>query len=151
MPNHVHLLLKQIKNEGISQFMKKLGTGYAAYFNKKYDRKGHLFQGRFKAVHIKNDKQLETVFVYIHSNAISLIEPKWKEIGIKDPKKVIKFLENYKWSSYQDYIGNKNFPSVIQRNFLLETMGGEEGCGNFIENWVKYKKGLKDWDKINLE
>jgi len=150
MPNHIHLLLKQIKNGGITQFMRKLGAGYAAYFNKKYNRRGHLFQGRFKAVHIKNDKQLETVFVYIHSNAISLIEPKWKEVGIKNSKKVIKFLENYKWSSYQDYIGNKNFPSVIQKNFLLETMGGKEGCRNFIENWIKYKK-IKDFGKIVLE
>jgi len=150
MPNHIHLLLKQIKNGGITQFMRKLGAGYAAYFNKKYNRKGHLFQGRFKAVHIKDDKQLRTAFVYIHSNPISLIEPKWKEIGIKDPKKVIKFLENYKWSSYQDYIGGKNFPSVTKRDFLLETMGDSKGCREFLENWVKYKK-IKDFGKIGLE
>ena len=151
MPNHIHLLLKQIRNNGITQFMQKLGTGYAAYFNKKYNRKGHLFQGRFRAVHIKNNEQLKTVFVYIHTNGVFLIEPKWKERRIKNPPKVIKFLENYKWSSYPDYIGKKNFPSVTKRNFLLKVMGGENGCRNFVNGWVKYKKELRDLNKIGIE
>ena len=42
MPNHVHLLLKQIKEGGITKFMRKFGTGYANYFNKKYERQGYL-------------------------------------------------------------------------------------------------------------
>ncbi len=151
MPNHVHLLLKQIKNDGITKFMRKFGAGYATYFNKKYNRRGHLFQSRFRAVHIKNDEQLKTVFVYIHSNGISLVEPKWKERGIKNPKKVIKFLGDYKWSSYQDYIGKTNFPSVTERKFLLKVMGEKKGCKNFVENWIKYKKELKFWNKITLE
>ena len=151
MPNHIHLLLRQIKDDGITQFMRKFGAGYAAYFNKRYNRQGHLFQSRFRAVHVKNDEQLKTVFVYIHSNGISLIEPKWKEVGIKNPKKVIKFLEDYKWSSYQDYIGIKNFSSVSERKFLLDVMGGEKGCRNFVENWIKYKEDLRFWNKIILE
>ena len=151
MPNHIHLLVKQVKDNGITQFMRKLETGYAAYFNKKYDRKGHLFQGIFKAVHIKNDEQLKTVFVYIHTNGISLIEPKWKEKGIENPEEIIKFLENYKWSSYPDYIGKKNFPSVTKRDFLLKVMGREEGCKKFVENWVKYKGEIKGFNNVELE
>ena len=151
MPNHIHLLLEQIRNNGITQFMQKLGTGYATYFNKKYNRKGHLFQGRFRAVHIKNNEQLKTVFVYIHTNGVSLIEPKWKERGIKNLKKVNKFLESYKWSSYPDYIGKENFPSVTKRDFLLKVMGGKEGCRNFVNSWVKYKKELRDLNKIGIE
>lgn len=151
MPNHIHLLVRQIKKEGITQFMRKLGTGYATYFNKKYNRKGHLFQNRFQAIHIKNNEQLKTIFVYIHANGISLIEPKWKEKGISNLKKVIKFLENYKWSSYPDYIGKKNFPSVTKRDFLLRVMGGKTGCRNFVESWIKYKKELKYWNKISID
>lgn len=139
MPNHIHLLVKQIKREGVTDFMRKLGAGYAAYFNKKYDRKGHLFQGRFRAVHIKTNKQLKNIFVYIHTNGISLIEPKWKEGGIKNQRKAINFLENYKWSSYPDYIGKKNFPSVTERDFFSKVMGKEKGCKEFVNNWVKYK------------
>ncbi len=151
MPNHIHLLVRQIKNNGITQFMRKFGAGYASYFNKKYDRKGHLFQGRFRAVHIKTDEQLKTVFVYIHTNGISLIEPKWKERGVENPEEIIKFLENYKWSSYPDYIGKKNFPSVTKRDFLLGVMGEKEGCRKFIENWVQYKRELKGFKDVELE
>jgi len=151
MPNHIHLLVKQIKDNGITQFMRKFGAGYATYFNKKYDRKGHLFQGRFRAVHVGTNEQLKTVFVYVHTNGISLIEPKWREKGIKNPERVIKFLENYKWSSYPDYIGKKNFPSVTKRDFLLEVMGKEEGCRKFIENWVNYKKEIRGFNNVGLE
>lgn len=151
MPNHIHLLIRQLKDEGITKFMRKFGAGYAAYFNKKYERKGHLFQGRFRAVHIKTEEQLKNVFVYIHTNGVSLIEPNWKEKGIENPKKVIKFLENYKWSSYPDYIGKKNFPSVTQRNFILKIMSGEKSCRNFVENWIKYKGEIKNLANVMLE
>jgi len=142
MPNHIHLLIKQLKDKGVTNFMRKFGAGYAAYFNKKYARKGHLFQSRFKAVRIKNNEQLKTVFVYIHTNPISLIEPKWKDGGIKNPKKVIKFLENYKWSSYQDYIGKKNFPSLTEREPIFKIIMGEKNCQNFVESWIKHKQEI---------
>lgn len=141
MSNHIHLLLKQTTDNGISRFMQKIGVGYSAYFREKYklQNKGYFFQGRFKAVYVKDDEQLKTVFVYIHTNPIALIEPGWKENGIKNLKKAIEFLENYKWSSYQDYFGIKNFPSVTERLFLLEVMGGERGCKDFVNNWIEYK------------
>jgi putative transposase len=133
-----------VKEGGISKFLRKLGTGYAMYFNKKYDRMGHLFQGFFKAVHINTDDQLKTDFVYIHTNGISLIEPKWKEVGIKNPDKVIDFLENkFRWSSLWDYFGKKNFPSVTERDFMLKIMEDEQGCREAIENWVKYKGEIR--------
>ncbi|MDA1337562.1 MAG: hypothetical protein O3C23_02255 [bacterium] len=118
---------------------------------KKYQRKGHLFQGRFYAVHIKNDDQLRTAFVYIHTNPISLIVPKWKEVGIKTPQKAKKFLENYKWSSYKDYLGKKNFPSLTQREFLLGVMDGAKECRTFVNAWIEHKKELADWDVIGIE
>ncbi|MCX6722961.1 MAG: transposase [Candidatus Staskawiczbacteria bacterium] len=150
MPNHIHLLVRQLKDNGISQFMQKVGGGYANYFNKKYDRKGHLFN-QFRAVLVKTNKQFKNVFVYIHANPISLIEPGWKEKGIENPDKVTEFLENYKWSSYQDYINKKNFPSVTEREFMLEVMDGEHGCKEEVESWIKYKKELKDLVDVILE
>ena len=151
MPNHIHLLLRQIKDNGITKFMRKVGAGYGGYFNRKYNRKGHVFQNRFLSVHIKNDNQLKIVFTYTHTNPISLIEPKWQEEGIENPEKVIEFLENYKWSSYQDYLGKKNFPSVTDREFFLKIMRGEQGCKEFIENWVRYKGEIKEFPGIVLE
>jgi putative transposase len=150
MPNHLHLILKQLKDNGITGFMKKVNGGFAKYFNEKYKRQGHLFN-KFRAVHIKDDNQLITAFVYVHTNLISLIEPKWKENGIKNPGKVIKFLEDNKRHSYSDYLGKKNFPSVTQRDFLLETMGGPDGCKALVDAWVKHKKELKNWQDVVLE
>jgi putative transposase len=140
MPNHIHLLLKQTKDNGITKFMRKVGTGYAGYFNRKYKKRGHLFQGRFWVTRVKTNEQLQTVFVYIHSNPISLIEPKWKEKGIKNTEKTIRFLENYRWSSYLDYIDKKNFPSVISKNFLLDVIGGKSSCQKFIKDWIAHNK-----------
>lgn len=151
MPNHLHLLLRQPKEGGITLFMQKIGTGYGGYFNRKYNHQGHVFKKRFTAVHIENDDQLKVVFVYIHTNPISLIEPKWKEIGIQNPKGAIKFLEDYKWLSYPDYIGKKNFPSVTDREFVLKIMGGEEGCKNFVESWIKYKGKIREFAELALE
>jgi len=151
MPNHLHLLLKQLQDGGIIKFMSKLGTGYGGYFNRKYNHEGHVFQKRFTAVHIENEDQLKVVFVYIHTNPISLIEPKWKELGIKEPEKAIKFVEDYKWSSYPDYIGKKSFPSLTDRDFILKIMDGEEGCKNFVESWIKYKGRIKEYPNLALE
>ena len=152
MPNHLHLLVRQIEEGGIIKFMQKLGGGYGRYFNTKYDRKGYVFQNRFVSVHIKTDEQLKIVFVYIHANPISLVEPKWKEVGIKNPEEVIKFLENkYRWSSYFDYIGKQDFPSVTEREFMLNVMGGEQGCKNFVEDWVRYKGEIREFSDLALE
>lgn len=155
MPNHIHLLLKQLKDGGISQFMQKVGGGYANYFNKKHNRKGHLFN-RFKAFHIATNDQLKNVVTYIHCNPISLIEPGWKENGIKNPKAVLDFLENtYRWSSYWDYLGKKNFPSVTNRDFILGVMDGSNGIKEAVRSWVNHKseleKSLKSFNISSLE
>ncbi len=151
MPNHIHLLLRQFKDGGITKFMSKVGTGYGRYFNRKYKRKGYVFQNRFSAVHIKDEIQLKVVFNYIHTNPISFIEPKWKEIGIKNSEKVIEYLENYKWSSYLDYVDIKNFPSVTKREFMLKVMGGKKGCEEFLKNWVECKKEIAKFPSLLLE
>ena len=153
MPNHIHLLLRQLKKNGITKYMNKFGAGYPAYFKQRYNiqTKGYFLQGRFSSVHIKTDEQLKTVFVYIHTNPISLIEPKWKETGIQNPGKAIKFLENYKWSSYPDYIGKKNFPSLSKRKLISEIIGGEQNCKKFVENWIKYKGEIKKFPELALE
>ena len=153
MPNHIHLLLRQLNDGGISNFMRKLGAGYSGYYNKKHKRSGHLFDGRYKLVHIKNDKQLMTVFVYIHTNPVAIIVPGWKEKGIKigDFQKVSKFLEEYRWSSYLDYLENKNFPSLTSREFLTELMGSNQDCQKFVSDWLQSKKELSDFDQVIIE
>ncbi len=153
MPTHIHLLLKQLEDDGITNFAKKIGSGYPLYFRKKHNQsnKGYFFQGRFASVHIKSDSQLIAVFTYIHTNSLSLIEPGWKEGKVKNPRKAIEFLENYKWSSCQDYLGKKNFPSVTDRDFLLEMIGGCGKAREIVNDWIKHKKIIKGGNEIFLE
>ncbi|MBI2042609.1 MAG: transposase [Candidatus Nealsonbacteria bacterium] len=153
MSNHVHLLVRQLKEGGISKLMRKIGAGYGGYYNKKYKRSGHLFQGKYRIVHIKNDKQLLTVFVYIHTNPVAILVPKWKERGIKGEalQRVIKFIENYRWSSYSDYLSRKNFPSVTSREFLLEEIGGTKESQRFVNDWLQFKKELADFEQVGIE
>lgn len=146
MSNHVHLLVRQLKDGGISKFMRKIGAGYGGYYNKKYQRRGRLFDGRYKVVHIKTDNQLKIVFVYIHTNPVAILVPDWKEGGIssKELPKIIKFLEDYRWSSYSDYLEKKNSPSLTSREFLINEMGGIGEIRRFVSDWLQSKRELKE-------
>jgi REP element-mobilizing transposase RayT len=68
LPNHFHLLLEQLTDGGISEFMKRVSGGYVSYFNEKYERSGFLFQGRYKKVHVNSDPQYTYLFSYINEN-----------------------------------------------------------------------------------
>jgi len=150
MPNHFHLILREVVEGGISLFMGKMG-GYAGYFNKQYERTGSLFQSRYKVVPITTDEQLRVVFSYVHTNPVELFEPGWKEFKVKDPHQAPKKLKEYHWSSYRDYIGVSTFPSATQRGFLLDFLGGEEKCLEAIKQWIEYKAGVTDFDSKILE
>lgn len=145
MPNHFHLILRQKADNGIALFMQKLGTGYTAYFNKKYQRNGVLFQGAFKSIHIETEEYLAHLSRYIHLNPIELVDSNWKINGIKNWRKANEFLESYRWSSYSDYLGNKNFPSLINRNLLFKIFNSSENYKNFVNDWM-----IKDVEEIKL-
>jgi len=137
MGNHFHLLLRQITEKGTTEFMRKIGTGYTNYFNQKYERNGVLFQGKFKSVHIKNKSHFMYMPIYIHFNPLDFKFPEWREGKIKDYEKAIEFLDSYRWSSYMDYTGHKNFPSLIKKDFLLKRLGNEDKCKKEMINWLK--------------
>lgn len=137
MPNHYHLLLTPRKENAVPKFMKKLNMGYARYFNEKYERSGALFEGRYRSVDITEQAHFLYVPFYIHLNPLDLHTPSWRNGVIKDSGAALSFLENYRWSSFPDYVGKKNFPSITSREFLSE----------FFEGTEKYKKDMLDWLK----
>lgn len=156
MPTHIHLLLSPLIPNGISLFIQKLG-GYSTYFNNKYNRFGSLFHRPFKAVHIKTQEQLEIVVCYIHINPIELIEPKWKEKGVKDPKRAMRFLENYWCSSLPDYLGKKSLSGIIHRDFIDKIFKGPTAHRKWIKARLFQKRKLYEFltqlekQKITLE
>lgn len=150
MPNHYHLLLAPEVEMGITKFMMKLNVGYAKYFNEKYKRKGTLFEGRFKSIEVRDEAHFIHLPYYIHLNPLDLAFPEWRERELTNDKKAFHFLENYRWSSFLDYIGKKNFPSITQREFLLEFFDGEEGFKKDIKKWLK-ELDLESVSDVSLE
>lgn len=92
MPNHFHLLFWQEKNDSMCKFMQALCTSYSMYFNHKYKRLGHLFQGTYKGVYIENDTYLLHLSRYIHLNP--------SELTGSDPVN----LSGYRYSSYPYFL-----------------------------------------------
>ncbi len=103
MPNHFHLVARQLEENGITSFMRKIGTGYTNYFNQKYKRSGVLFQGKFKSILIEGDEYLNYLIQYIDLNPLELIEPNWKGEGLKNWDKSKEFLKSYQWTNCNDY------------------------------------------------
>lgn len=150
MPNHFHLLVKEIEEGGIVKFMQKLGGGYARYFNNKHNRVGVLFQSRFKAVLVESEQQLLYLLVYINViNPGQLVEPNLKEEGIKDIKKVLQFTEEYSFGTHQEYIGKRN-SLIIEKDIFSELLPTCEAYQELVENVLRDKK-YSEIDHLFLE
>jgi putative transposase len=119
MPNHVHLLLKEKIEGGISKFMQKLGTAYTMYFNILNNRSGGLFVKPFRAKHIATDDYLQQVIAYIHLNPAALIEPEWKR-GRANLKKLHSLLTKYEYSSLPDHERLKRPQNAILNDEIFD-------------------------------
>jgi len=137
MPNHYHLLLNPRIENGISRFMRKLDMGYAKYFNQKYKRRGALFEGRYKHILVEKEPHFYHLPYYIHLNPLDIEFPEWRAGKLRNYNKAMEFLNNYRWSSHLDYSGKKNFPSITNREFLLDVFGGKEKYETSIKQWLK--------------
>jgi putative transposase len=136
MPNHFHILVREKMEGGVSIFMQKLSTAYSMYFNRKYERKGSLFEGKFKAKHINNEPYFYWMFSYTHLNAVNLVAPNWKEDGILDIEKVCKFIENYKYSSYLDYfIGDRVEGAILNKEEFPEHFSQLNDFGDLVQSF----------------
>lgn len=146
MPNHFHLMVRQKAENGISEFMRKIGTGYTLYLNKKFERSGYVFASKFKAKHIDNESYLLHISRYIHLNPVDLIEPNWRKGGIGNWGIVSNFLKEYRWSSYIDWrnllsteVGLpeiRNFPSLINTSFATEMFKDVQDYDKFMQEWA---------------
>lgn len=140
MPNHFHLLIREKIEGGIQKFMLKLMTAYAMYFNKRNERTGGLFEGRFKAKHIDSDEYLKYIFAYGHLNPVSIIEPKWKEVGIVDRVAAQEYLKNYTHSSYLDYQGVVRIENkILNREAFPKYFTTPKDFDDFVKEWLSFK------------
>ena len=112
MDTHVHLILKQKTENGITDFCRKIFQSYSCHFNKKYNRKGPLWTGRFHSTHIKSEDQLIHDIAYVHLNPVTAYM-------VENP-------QQWKHSSHHQYLAknNKGICELIKipdyENFILE-------------------------------
>lgn len=151
MPNHYHFLLQEIKEGGISRFMHKLGVGYTNYFNKKYKRVGSLFQGTFKAVPVDQDAYLQYLLAYINViNPGQLLEPELKERGTKNFVGILKFAEEFLWSTNKEYLGTRE-SIVIDKGIAGEFFGTPTAYKAFIRDVLLGKKRFTGTDDLMID
>ncbi|KKQ92430.1 MAG: hypothetical protein UU16_C0006G0024 [Candidatus Woesebacteria bacterium GW2011_GWA2_40_7] len=127
MPNHFHLLIKQKDFDSIQGLMRSLMTRYSMYFNKKYDRVGSLFQGRYKAVLVASEEYLLHLSRYIHLNPREYTDD---------------LLSAY--SSYPEYLGKRQTPWIkpetvlsFFNNKVLPEFKKVNSYKSFVEDYKK--------------
>jgi putative transposase len=144
MPNHFHILLTENEEGGISKFMQKLSTAYVMYHNKKYQRIGGLFEGKFKSEHLATDRYLKYIFSYIHLNPIKLVQKDWRGVGIKNKNYTFDYLDGYKYSSYLEYIGvPRKQNSILDRKPYPNYFPSVKGFKDEISEWINYNDPLE--------
>ena len=145
--NHYHLIVQQLEDKGISNFMHKLGTSYPNYFNKKYERSGSLFQGPFKAVHVDNNEYLRWLLGYVNGN-----------IEIHGLNKA----NDYSWSSFQAILKElssfqdkkkelSSLSALSGLEVILSQFSNQEDFKNFVMQVIKESRENKKMKKYLLE
>ena len=136
MPTHFHLLLKQLKGNGISKFLSLIENSYTRFFNLTHRRKGPLWESRFKSVHIDTDEQLLHLTRYIHLNPTSA--------------KLVNKPEQWKFSSYYEYLERKPSKSDICRFSDIISLNAKQ-YKEFVEDRISYQQELSLVKKYLLD
>jgi len=123
MSNHFHFLL-ETPLANISEFMRRFNTTYTYYYNQKYKRVGHLFQGRYKSILVQKDNYLHILSRYIHLNPLRMLQ--MEKIPLKEKEK---YLREFKWSSLKGYINKDHILSFIDYQTILSEYGGDNPKG----------------------
>ena len=127
MPTHIHLVLKQLQDNGIPEFMGKVLNSYSRFFNLKVSRKGPLWESRFKNVQVETDVQLMHLTRYLHLNPVTA--------GL------VEKVEEWQYSSIKEFLGKiKDGEQVCQFNNLMEFNANEYKL--FVNSQKAYQREL---------
>lgn len=138
MPNHFHLLIKEITEGGITNLLKNFQNSYAKYFNILSNRSGALFQSQFKLVRIETDEQLIHVARYVHLNPLtSYVINKAEQ------------LDNYAWCSFSEYLNNQ--PQIISKKLILSLFPSVEAFKQFTYNQIDHQRKLNKIKHLAIE
>lgn len=119
MSNHYHLLIETTQ-ENLSKFMKHINASYAIYFNKKYKRSGHLWQGRYKSWYVTDEAYLYTLINYIHNNPVKA--------------KIVDKSEEYRYSSHLAFIEELEPIGCLRNSFIFSEFGNKNDRKVFLQS-----------------
>lgn len=131
MTNHFHLLVETPEGN-LSKAIQWLNVSYATYFNRKRNRQGHLFQGRFKSILVDADEYLKELSRYIHLNPV--------RAGM------VKDISEYTWSSYPAFIGKMKEPEWLEVGWLLSQFSKKPKTAR-----KNYRRFVEDIDPSAIE
>jgi len=137
-PNHYHLLIEQLVDGGISEFIKRLGGGYTNFFNSKYHRSGVLFQGKFKATHVDSNEYFLRLSAYVNLNY-----------------KVHKLSDAVSKSSWKEYVDSSKTQSICKKNIILSQFNDRKEYDIFareaLDDILVNKQKRKEIEQILFE
>ena len=120
MPNHFHLVVRELREGGISKYMQRILTAHTKYFNVRHSRTGHLFGSKFQYRHIDTNKYLNYLSAYIHLNPRELKTWRHKEV-------------NYPWSSFQDFVISNRWGHFLNTAIVLKQFDNGNEYREFVE------------------
>ena len=132
MENHFHLLIETPLGN-LGEFMRHFNITYTSYYNRRHNRAGHLYQGRYKSILVDKASYLSLLSRYIHLNPIRI-----KGFERKTEREKIQYLKDYLWSSLPGYISNKKKEEFIDYAMVLEEYGGENDRGRLAYKEMIY-------------
>ena len=138
MPNHYHLLVRQMHGNGIMQFIANFQNGFAKYFNLKEDRHGGVFESTFKAKRIETDEELLHLSRYIHLNPVTSFFISYKQ------------LLTYPWTSFSDY-KDKIDNSFVNTQEILNRYKTKENYFSFVKDQIDYQRKLNIIKHLTLD
>jgi len=148
MTNHFHLLIKTTY-PNLQKFMQRFNTSYTMYYNRKYNRSGHLYQGRYKAILVEADEYLLELSRYIHLNPVKI--RKNSKLSIQDKGKL---LRAYRWSSYQGYVQQRKREKNVSYEEVLSVLSGKdiakarEQYKTFMIDGIGKESPDKIWEEV---
>lgn len=136
MPTHIHFVLKQLTNNGISSYMNLILNSYTRYFNIKHKRKGPLWEARFKNALVGSDEQLLHLTRYAHLNPVTA--------------NLVESPEKWSFSSYQEYLSKeKDNSSLCQFNDLIDIKPSQ--YRKFVNDRISYQRELSKIKKLIMD
>lgn len=138
MPNHFHLLIKQLEENGINKFVSNFQNSYAKYYNLKNNRDGSLFKNQFKAKWIESDEQFLYTSRYIHLNPVKAFLIPFEQLGL------------YPWTSYPVY-ATENFQIFIKTDYILNMFSSRDKYIEFVSDQADYQEKMSLIEHIMIK